>query len=340
MDIERRMEKKTGQPPKEDKKQKSLDQLLPAVELALQVAVPGSVTAAFLRLLKEQHTGLAHGNITVNDKRLVWHGPQGRLLRIKLTSNQLDLAVSNQLIPFIRHDETTPVCKPHSGNYSMTDYIARSIDQLPCLLGIFSSSTTRVPAEASRVAPLGAFAQSLEALIGRPSTLRPFVCHGLPQTCDVFIVGINATTGTDFWSFWNDKSGFDYKNWEKAYLTERQKRGKNGISPTRAMINWIGQSLPGVPILETNVYAKPTPSASDLIQADRDTSVFAYLLQAIRPKAILCHGQETAMVVQPLVKQAELRCSVLETKHLRFWSKERARNLAAQIEMELEQWRA
>jgi len=224
------MEEKSGQPAKDDKKQKSFGQLLPAVQLALQVAVPGSVTAAFLRLLKEQCTELAHGNITVSDRRLVWHGSHERLLRIKLTSNQLDLAVSNQLIPFIRHDETMPVCKPHFGNYSMTDYIACSIDQLPCLLGIFSFSTTRAPTEAPLVAPIGAFAQSLKALIGCPSTLRPFVCRGLPQTCDVFIVGINATTGTDFWSFWNDTSGFDYENWEKAYLAERQKRERTELA--------------------------------------------------------------------------------------------------------------
>lgn len=42
------------------------------------------------------------------------------------------------------------------------------------------------------------FELQLEALIGRPSTLWPFICDGSPLDCPVFFVGTNATTELDF----------------------------------------------------------------------------------------------------------------------------------------------
>ncbi len=38
------------------------------------------------------------------------------------------------------------------------------------------------------------FGSELEALIERPTALRPFVCDGSPLSCTVFIVGYNPAT--------------------------------------------------------------------------------------------------------------------------------------------------
>lgn len=62
-----------------------------------------------------------------------------------------------------------------------------------------------------------AFEDALEKLIGRPTTLRPFICAGSPLDSNVFIVGFNATTEVDFWQYWDAEKGYDKHRWEQAY---------------------------------------------------------------------------------------------------------------------------
>jgi len=47
-----------------------------------------------------------------------------------------------------------------------------------------------------------------------------------------------------------------------------------------------------IPCLETNIYAVPTEKASGLNEADKDDSIFLYLLETIRPKIVFVHSDE------------------------------------------------
>lgn len=69
---------------------------------------------------------------------------------------------------------------------------------------------------------LQSFESGLEAIIGRPTTLRPFVCDGSPLDCRVFIVGFNPATDSevDFWNFWSSHRGFK----QRALVSELSQR--------------------------------------------------------------------------------------------------------------------
>ena len=178
------------------------------------------------------------------------------------------------------------------------------------------------------------FENELEALIGRPTELRPFVCDGSPLDCTVFIVGVNATTNLDFWTFWDRTAGYDKFRWEQAYRQERIAKGKRGLSNTRTMLGWILEDLPRVKVLETNVYTKASPRGTDLGGHERDTSAFRFLLRVIQPKVILVHGEEAQQAIKPLLGQSHTG-TVLTTKHLRFWSRTRALDLSEQVKRAL-----
>jgi len=178
------------------------------------------------------------------------------------------------------------------------------------------------------------FEKKLEAIVGRPTDLRPFVCDGSPLECTVFIVGLNATTDLEFWQFWERDIGFNKARWEQAYRQERATRGKRQLSNTRTMLGWILENLPGVSVLETNLYSKASHRAGDLVQNERDTSAFHFLLQAIQPKIILAHGDETEQAIRSMIG-SDFTGALLTTKHLRFWSRTRANDLAEQIKSRL-----
>jgi hypothetical protein len=178
------------------------------------------------------------------------------------------------------------------------------------------------------------FENELEMLIGRPTELRPFVCDGSPLDCNVFVVGVNATTNLDFWTFWTPNAGYDKLRWEQAYRQERIAEGKRELSNTRTMLGWILENLPGVKVLETNVYAKASPQATDLGKHERETSTFHFLLCTIQPKVILVHGDEAQQAIKPLLEQGHA-VTLLTTKHLRFWSRARALDLSEQIKRAL-----
>lgn len=96
---------------------------------------------------------------------------------------------------------------------------------------------------------LSAFAEALQAIIGRPTHLRPFVCDGSPLDCRVFIVGLNPATtlSGDWWEFWDDERGYRRAEWFERYKAERARQplrpGKTRrfpVSNTRRVIDWIG----------------------------------------------------------------------------------------------------
>lgn len=137
---------------------------------------------------------------------------------------------------------------------------------------------------------MNAFETELAAIIGKPSTQRPFVCTGHPSACSVWVVGYNAaTTGGDWWRFWSSDNGFDVASWRKDYDAERAARGKKA-SATRLRIDRLKASVPD--LLETNIFATPSTSMANMPASN--TRAFDLLLNTFKPRVIIAHGAPSA----------------------------------------------
>ena len=138
------------------------------------------------------------------------------------------------------------------------------------------------------------FETDLAAIIGRPSTQRPFVCNGSPSASNTWIVGYNAaTTGGDWWRFWSSGAGFNFTAWRKEYDAERAARGKSS-SATRLRIDRITAAIPD--ILETNIYATPSTEMANMPVSTTDA--FDLLLETFKPRVIVAHGVPAAKHLQ------------------------------------------
>lgn len=185
---------------------------------------------------------------------------------------------------------------------------------------------------------------------------RPFVCEGSPLECEVFIVGINPATTlkNDFWAFWSDDGGFNKTKWLEYYISERQlnanpeKRRPNRLSNTRQRIEWITESANPVKILETNLFAKATKKAKELTKADKENSVFYFLLETIKPKLIFIHGKKPKEYFEKhygletnndgigYCSINGLKTKVIAKKHLAIgWSKDNTLKLGAFLKSEI-----
>jgi hypothetical protein len=183
------------------------------------------------------------------------------------------------------------------------------------------------------------FEGRLADIIGKPTRLRPFVCEGSPLACRVFIVGLNPASPmqSGFWDFWREGVGFDKATWMEAYIAERASRpltpGKvrrNKISRSRAVIEHILGELEMTRCLETNIYAAATEEFRELPADLRDTKVFDFLLETIRPDVIIVHGISAVEHIESKAPQA----TVLKVPHLsRRWSNEEARALGRKIKL-------
>ena len=84
---------------------------------------------------------------------------------------------------------------------------------------------------------------------------RPFVCDGFPSGCHIMIVGTNPATplDTNWWSFWIDKSRFDYNLFRRKY---KDARGDKPPSKTRQRLRLIHEFVEqtGKRWIDTNVY--------------------------------------------------------------------------------------
>lgn len=180
---------------------------------------------------------------------------------------------------------------------------------------------------------LRTFADGMADIIGRPSLLRPFVCDGSPLDCSVFIVGYNPATlsDRDFWTDWGPE-GYDKTGWMEAYVAERAarplkpgKKFRHRVSPSRRVIEQVVAAA-AVPILETNVFAQPSPDMASL--EEHDVAPFRYLVRTLQPRLIVAHGKEAAHAVEKL----DINAHVLQVPHFsRGWSREKARALGHEI---------
>src|SRR5262245_15711894 len=102
------------------------------------------------------------------------------------------------------------------------------------------------------------FGDALRAALEPPRPgERPFVCDGLPQSCDVLIVGENPHRRvTDDWlgRWWDDATGFDLKAFNAVYDLVRSGRG------TRSKLDALRSD--GLRCVETNVYRNERPNGA------------------------------------------------------------------------------
>ena len=183
------------------------------------------------------------------------------------------------------------------------------------------------------------FERKLAEIIGKPTTLRPFVCEGSPLDCEVFIIGFNPATemSEDWWQFWRKDYGFAKDLWLKVYKKERASRplevGKtrrSAVSNTRRVIEWVLEASDPVRCLETNIYAAASKKASDLEIEKRTTEVVDFLIKYIEPKHIVTHGKKAGEYIQHIKNSSY---DVFNEKHFRFLSKEAARKLGHKIKL-------
>lgn len=173
------------------------------------------------------------------------------------------------------------------------------------------------------------FDRELCRLVGGDERVRPFVCDGSPLDCSAFIVGANPASEIPFWPFWSTASGFDKSSWQATYEQTRIAAGKRPVSSTRERINRISQAASPVSCLETNVFAEATATLAELQRRTRPTSLLALLIEWIEPRVILAHGRDAARSVGLL--ELNPRTTVIQEKHLRFVSYERAWDLGRRI---------
>jgi hypothetical protein len=201
------------------------------------------------------------------------------------------------------------------------------------------------------------FEENLREKLKNYEKPRPFVCEGNPLNCEIFIVGINSATemNKDFWSFWSGEKGFNKSEWFESYILERKlkplkpnKTRRNKLSSTRQRIEWIIESANPIKTLETNLFVKATPTADELTNEDRESSVFEFLLKTIKPKIIFIHGNEVIEYFQKLygikigknkIEKFEIlgtKTNLLAMNHLsRGWSKQKSIELGEQLKSEI-----
>jgi hypothetical protein len=146
----------------------------------------------------------------------------------------------------------------------------------------------------------------LRALIPNPCPLRPFVCKGLPQSCNVLVIGDNPATqmGTDWWRWWNDETGFDLNAFERDYKARRRAIGKREESPTRRRLGILRDC--GLACLETNGFAN---ERSDGHGAGPSNLALLRLFIARLPglRAVIAHGNEAHRVLARIDAPASIR---------------------------------
>ena len=115
--------------------------------------------------------------------------------------------------------------------------------------------------------PMRRFGSALHSVIPWPCYGRPFVCDGLAEECVAVVIGENPATEvrSDWWSYWNDETGFQYSKWRKDY---DKSRGARRASNTRLRLDRLRAR--GVRCLETNVFANERPDGAGAGASNRD----------------------------------------------------------------------
>ncbi|MBY4949505.1 hypothetical protein [Cupriavidus respiraculi] len=139
----------------------------------------------------------------------------------------------------------------------------------------------------------------------------------------------------DFWEFWDSTTGFNKERWFEAYKAERAahplkpgRTRRNAVSNTRRVIEWMLPALAPIKCLETNIYSAATEEIADLELERRITAPFDFLLERIKPRVLVVHGDDAIRHL----RRKTLPMTLIEAKHFsRGWSHELASRLALDV---------
>jgi hypothetical protein len=128
---------------------------------------------------------------------------------------------------------------------------------------------------------------AIRRFTGEQAGSRPFLCQGSPLDCVVAQVGINPATDTPFWPYWSTRTGCDKEAWLRDF--RGRKAGKR--TPTRDRIEMLNDVLQPFNVLELNLYHRHSASEADLPDQHRDTELFEFMLNTVRPRLLFVHGR-------------------------------------------------
>jgi hypothetical protein len=159
------------------------------------------------------------------------------------------------------------------------------------------------------------FASELRKLVPDPCRDRPFECDGLPQDCEVMLIGENPATGLggdfNWWDHWSDATGFNNGTMAEVYEKERAQP-----SNTHKRIGILKEELRKnkVRLLVTNVYRNGRPDGSGP-GAARNVEVIRLLLAHMpRLAVVIVHGKRA----QRKITSRDLRAGVFYRAHWHF----------------------
>jgi UDP-N-acetylmuramyl pentapeptide synthase len=96
------------------------------------------------------------------------------------------------------------------------------------------------------------------------------------------------------------------------------------------VIEWIIDAASPISILETNIYAVPTQREVDLPALQRQTDLFDFLMEAVKPGVVVAHGKKA----EEHLKSKTLPAQLITVSHFsRGWSEVRARDLGVRIKL-------
>jgi hypothetical protein len=184
------------------------------------------------------------------------------------------------------------------------------------------------------------FENQIKTFLGDNADSRPFLCEGMPFECDVFLVGINPATSTDFWKYWSIEKGCDKQGWLEEY-----KENHNGkYNKTRDYVEVFFNDSKPLKVLETNIYPFASSREADLDPKYKKTELFEYLVNTIKPKLILGHGATVRKELSKLygiklkrgeyasVKNSKWKLDILTEHHFSYqWSKDGIGKFATNI---------
>ena len=159
------------------------------------------------------------------------------------------------------------------------------------------------------------FANALHSTVPRPCYGRPFVCDGLAEKCVALVIGENPATevGIDWWSYWDDATGFQFSKWRSDY---KKSRGERGASNTRLRLDRL--RLRGVRCLETNVFANERPDGPG-IGMSNDSLLHIALETLPNISFVIAHGDTAKDYVRSQAFPSHIR-EVFELRHFRIES--------------------
>jgi len=167
------------------------------------------------------------------------------------------------------------------------------------------------------------WADELRNLIkDHPCHDRPFVCDGLPELCDVVVIGENPATemNEDWWSFWDKKiGGFDLCEFEEAYEKARVARGKPPKSKTRLRLERLRSNE--LNCLETNAFMNERLRGAGAGVSNRPfLKTFINRHHLPRLKAVIVHGSKAHKHWRRLKLELPNGVQPYFTKHFRILS--------------------